>query len=214
MSNSTVNAHDSRAAGAGGWARFALVGLLIYLVLLVAAHVLRRDLDPASNFVSEYAVGPHGWLVTTSFFVLAASSGAVCVAIVCGHERRLAVWFGAILLFVWSIAVAGSGVYPTDVPGHAETSVGHIHNLLGAIAFLSVVLSLLLLSVGLRHSERSRTVNAARVGLAGVALVALIVTVTVLEPMGRAGLGQRVLLAAVLVWLGLTAGRAVGKLVR
>ena len=43
MSNSTVNTHDSRAAGAGGWARFALVGLLIYLVFLVAAHVLRPD---------------------------------------------------------------------------------------------------------------------------------------------------------------------------
>ncbi|HWM70482.1 MAG TPA: hypothetical protein VNO35_28180 [Steroidobacteraceae bacterium] len=33
---------------------------------LALLHFLRPDYAPASNFISNYAVGPYGWIMTTN----------------------------------------------------------------------------------------------------------------------------------------------------
>jgi hypothetical protein len=51
------------------------------MALLAAMHVLRPDLDPSWRFISEYELGPHGWMMRLAFACLAASCLALCVAI-------------------------------------------------------------------------------------------------------------------------------------
>ena len=203
----SVSMTRDRHAAQAMLARFALGGLGTYVVLLVAAHLLRTDLDPASRFVSEYAVGPFGFLVTASFFVLGASSAAVAVVALRVRSSG-STWIGAILLLIWSIAVALSGVFPTDLQGGQETFAGRVHNELAMVAFPSVLAASLVLSLGLWRTEASVAVKAARLVLGLAAFVVLACTVAVLGRIGLVGVGQRVFLGLILAWLALTAWQA------
>lgn len=41
-----------------------------FAIALVALHVLRPDYVPRSHMISDYAVGPHGWIMTIAFLAL------------------------------------------------------------------------------------------------------------------------------------------------
>ncbi|HEY7417238.1 MAG TPA: DUF998 domain-containing protein, partial [Ktedonobacteraceae bacterium] len=43
--------------------------VLIFVVLVMALHVLRPQLNPLSHTVSEYAFGPFGFLMTIAFIM-------------------------------------------------------------------------------------------------------------------------------------------------
>ncbi|HVB09139.1 MAG TPA: DUF998 domain-containing protein, partial [Bacillota bacterium] len=46
---------------------------VLFVVLVAALHVLEPSLQPARHMTSEYARGPHGWLMRAAFYALAAS---------------------------------------------------------------------------------------------------------------------------------------------
>lgn len=56
------------------FARAAAAATLIAAAAVLALHVLRPDLEPASHRLSEYAIGPWGWLTTSVFAALAVAS--------------------------------------------------------------------------------------------------------------------------------------------
>ena len=58
-------------------ATVALVGIAYFVVIIVALHVLRPDLNPIQRPTSEYAVGPYGWLMTSAFFSMSVASWAL-----------------------------------------------------------------------------------------------------------------------------------------
>src|SRR5262249_26640885 len=58
-------------------ARLTLAGTLAFLATVLVLHLLRRDYDPTRRFLSEFAVGPYGALMTTAFFVLGLSAFAL-----------------------------------------------------------------------------------------------------------------------------------------
>jgi hypothetical protein len=43
---------------------------------LVALILIRPDLDPSWHTISEWAIGPHGWIVSRAFLVSAVGYGA------------------------------------------------------------------------------------------------------------------------------------------
>ena len=47
----------------------SLCGVLLFLAITVLMHFLRLDKDPLVNFVSEYAVGNYGGIMTAGFFL-------------------------------------------------------------------------------------------------------------------------------------------------
>ena len=60
------------------------IACFTYSVLaLLLLHVLRPDYAPASHMISDYAVGPYGWVMTTWF--LATSCG--CLMLLLGLAR-------------------------------------------------------------------------------------------------------------------------------
>lgn len=68
-----------------GWNPFAayvaLLGIAVSFGALILLHVLNRDLDPSWRMVSEYANGPHQWLLTLVFLGWALSSFALAMAL-------------------------------------------------------------------------------------------------------------------------------------
>ena len=54
-----------------------LSSVVYYASAIVLLHVLRTDFDPGYRYLSEYAVGPYGALMTSTFFALRAGSLAL-----------------------------------------------------------------------------------------------------------------------------------------
>jgi hypothetical protein len=51
-----------------------LSSVVYYASVIALLHVLRTDFDPGYRYLSEYARGPYGALMTSTFFVLSAGS--------------------------------------------------------------------------------------------------------------------------------------------
>src|SRR5919107_432789 len=83
-----------------------------FAVLLGTLHVVQPELDPTWRFLSEYALGRGGWLMTAAFVALAVSllSGVVAVA------RSVRTWPGRVGLALLVIAAVGillGGAFPS-----------------------------------------------------------------------------------------------------
>ena len=44
-------------------ARLSLASGATFVALLAVLHVVKAELDPSWRFISEYAIGAHGWLM-------------------------------------------------------------------------------------------------------------------------------------------------------
>src|SRR6266702_3274230 len=66
-------------------ALIAIIGISYFFVAVVTLHFLRPDYDPVKRAVSNYAIGPYGFLMTTAFFALALSLFALAL----GLARRI-----------------------------------------------------------------------------------------------------------------------------
>src|SRR5918998_161907 len=99
-----------------------------FVLLLGTVHVVQPELDPTWRFLSEYALGRGGWLMTAAFVALAVSllAGVVTVA------RSVRTWPGRVglaLLVVAAVGILLAAAFPTDpiaVPVAAQTTAGRL----------------------------------------------------------------------------------------
>jgi Protein of unknown function (DUF998) len=58
-----------------------LSSVVYYAGAILILHVVRTDFDPGYRYLSEYAVGPYGTLMTSTFYVLSAGSVALAIGL-------------------------------------------------------------------------------------------------------------------------------------
>lgn len=103
------------AAGAAG----------VWLIIILLLHFIKPELDPRTRMISEYARGPHGWIMQFAFFCMALSCGTLAAAI-----WALPLSVGPSLLTICSVGFAGAGVFVTDpvsLAQKAQTRSGALH---------------------------------------------------------------------------------------
>jgi hypothetical protein len=164
------------------------------LVVLAVLHVLRTDVDPASDPVSNYVIGDYGTLKVLATLAVGLSALALTAALHLTGPRRSMV--GLVLLAVFGLAKVVQAFFPIDV-GTETTTSGSIHNVLGTVAFVALPVAAVLLS---RSRGRDEMVTAV---LLAVAMVAVLVSNTV----GGDGIAQRVFLVLSSTWVLVTAFR-------
>jgi hypothetical protein len=171
-------------------------------------HFLRADFNPEYRYLSEYARGPYGALMTSTFFVISVGSLALFLGMCRSVASRLHFVPGLVLWLTWACAVFLAGIFTSDLQGAPHTRIGRVHDQLGIIAFASATFALLLLSLALRWEREWRSVWRPAMLLSVVALASFLV----LDPFGRRGIGgldQRIFLAATLIWMWI-----IGKRIR
>lgn len=130
---------------AGGAASFA--------VLLLALHFIKPELDPTWRFISEYARGDMGWLMSLAF----AALGASCFAAIPLFWRSLKGWAGRIGLVL--LAVSGIGMFlaalfvtdPINTPMDQLSTAGTIHSMGGQLNLTSF--AMIFLTIALVRNE-------------------------------------------------------------
>ena len=131
------------------WAGVALTGVAVNLVVLVAAPVLRPDLNLLEKSLSYYAVGPWGALQSVAFAALGIASAALGVALL--ESRISSIWLQPIVLLLIISGIAGMGLvwYPVDAPGPA-TILGDAHQTAGTIGGVAQLVAALAFAVAIR----------------------------------------------------------------
>lgn len=129
-------------------ARIAVGTGVVFLVLFAALLLLKRDLDPSWTFISAYALGPYGWVMTIAFLALAASCASAFASVVSQIPTSLGK-AGACFLLVGSLGYLLAGIFSTDSMEASSMSLaGTIHSL-GAVLADGVALSSLFVTVSL-----------------------------------------------------------------
>jgi hypothetical protein len=185
-------------------ALLTIVGIAVYLLNLAALHFLRPDVNPMSDPVSTYAVGPYGFL----FIAAGIGSGLAALALTLGLYRGIAPrgrsYVGLFLLGLYGVSELIAAIFPIDV-GAEATMAGTIHNIVGNISFFAFPIGVILLSLGMGKDERWRSFR--RTALAMSLLVVLTVILTMVGSNIGIGFGltQRLANVTNLAWMLLVA---------
>ena len=185
------------------WLALITIGGIVYFVVaVIVLHFLRPEYNPINHAVSNYAVGPYGYLMTAAFYALALSVFALALSlfrnIALTNLSRVAI----LLLCLASSGMVVMGVFPGDV--HAlhppATITGVIHWTAAGTSFLSIMIAAFLLSSFFKTDERWQVFQRPCFILALVMVGALLLYGT-LALIGWIGIGQRIYIAVCLLWL-------------
>jgi hypothetical protein len=175
-------------------------GVLYFFVVVLLLHLLSPEFDPRTRFISEYAHSPYGYLLTSAFFALGLGSICLVAALLKMESsqgvRRKA---GLALLAVWSIGVIIDGIFPIDPGVEPVTTAGTIHLMAAMIAFISLMVASLLLSLGFRQIDYFRKMS--RSALVLVSLIFLSFIIGNIPDPATQGLTQRLFVLFCLGWL-------------
>lgn len=200
-------------------ARVSLSAAALFLVLLSFLHVIKPELDPSWHFISEYAIGDHGWIMVVAFLSLALSCAALFVSIrrdVRTSGGKVGLGFllaGATGLFIAAVFTSD----PITASENGATTHGTLHGVGNVIGTLAIPIAAVLLTRSLRRNPgwspaRRPLLWAAGIALTGFLVFELSFAVMVpgheLGPDVRIGWPNRFLIVSYSVWLLVVAGLA------
>ena len=181
--------------------RIVLICVTYYISAGIALHFLEPEYDPRFHFMSDYAWGAYGWLMTTTFFVLGLAVLTVAIALRQAHNSSRSARTGFGLLVIGSIFVSLAGVF-RGFP---------LHDVASAVGIPSVVMAALFLSWSFRNSAGWQMIYPATL-LIAVGMLAAVVSM--IADVGMPGLQQRAFLCLLLLWLSIVAHSLVQRRLR
>jgi hypothetical protein len=136
-------------------ARLAAAGACVVALLIAALHIIKPEFEPSWRFVSEYAIGRHGWIMKLAFLIWSASCAALALA-ARSEVRTRAGRVGVAILLLVAAALAPAGLFPQDPvtarPGETTTA-GTIHALASMIGIPGIPIAAVLISSSLWKSH-------------------------------------------------------------
>ena len=180
-------------------ALLAIVGIAAFLLSLAALHFLRPDVNPVLEPMSNYAVGPYGFLLTAADIGSGLAALSLMFGLYLGIAPRGRSYVGLFFLGVYGISALLAGFFPIDVGGEA-TTVGTIHNIVGNIAFFVFPIAAILLSLGMGKDERWRSFRRTALAVSFAAVLTVILTI-VGSNIGLFGLTQRLANFTAVLWI-------------
>ena len=87
-SGANILSAEAPHLGAKTLATATFAGMGYFGVSLVALHFIRTDYDPVSENVSQYAIGPYGYMMTAAFFILGPAVIALAIGLFEGVTPR------------------------------------------------------------------------------------------------------------------------------
>jgi hypothetical protein len=194
------------------WASIAIGGCSVFIIAVVLLHFLRPDLDPVTNFASNYLIGSYGWVMLVAFLGLGIGLFGLAMAFYEAYSPELRPWTGIILLGIAASTVVLSGIFP-DFSSEKDFALltqleqisALVHLFAGLIGFVAIVIAALLISNRLRKAGLLPNFYAALMWLAILIPVLFLTMLFFGEGLGIIGVIQRIFLTVVLSWLMLAA---------
>jgi hypothetical protein len=132
-------------------ALIAAASAMAVALIVVALHAIKPEFEPSWRFISEYAIGPHGWIMKLTFLIW--SAGCFALALALRHEvTALPGKLGIAVLFVVALALIPAGLFAQDpVTAKPEelTASGQIHAFASMIGVPGIPIAAMLTSTSL-----------------------------------------------------------------
>ena len=133
---------NTRLTSAAFWAASA------FIIILAMLHVIKPEIEPSWNFISEYQVGRFGWVMSLAFIML----GLACIflALALWTDINIVGKIGLVMLILSAAGMFIAAIFKTDPLGtsqEAVTTSGTLHQLgamLDQIPFGAVLITLAL----------------------------------------------------------------------
>ncbi|GIG53814.1 DUF998 domain-containing protein [Demequina activiva] len=197
------------SAGALGFAAMMAAGF--WVLVSLAFHWIRSDLDPCCSSVSNYARGDYEWLMQAAFVVFGFGwmAAGIAVARALHGVRGAALMRGALL--VAGLGLLLSGMFRTDDLGGTDgPSAEHVVHTVGSLlAFGGLIVYGLVAASAMRRSPDWKSLAVPHLML-GLATLALVLTFSIwVETIGDGfGWWQRALTMVLMpAWLALLGWR-------
>jgi len=198
-------------------ARAAIVAAAVSLVTLAALHILKPDLHPSRTMISQYALGPYGWVMALCFAAFGVASGSLAVAMV-QDVRSLGGRIGIALLLTAAVGLVMAARFPMDpvsTPPAQMSHTGRMHGVAFLLGVPSMVLAVLVLSLAVGSQVSGAGWLLMTVG--AVIWISLIIMIGIMLRVGPGkppdpngperfvGVPNRLLMVAYAVWLTVAA---------
>jgi hypothetical membrane protein len=168
--------------------KIVLMCAAYYMLVGIALHVLEPEYDPRFQFMSDYAWGTYGWLMTTTFFVLGLAVLTVAIGVRDAHQSSRSARVGFGLLVIGAVFVCLAGIF-RGFP---------LHDIASAVAIPSLVLAAVILSSSFRTAAGWQAIYPAAF-LISIGMFSAVVSM--FADIGMPGLQQRAFLFLLLLWL-------------
>lgn len=183
--------NTGQAARSRTWGVVMLTCVAYVVVTFATFHLLRRDVDPLTTSMSQYANGRYGSFVTLAFVAIALAAALAAWSLWRIGPQRGRRWIAPSLLGVMGLGFLLVAIFPQDPGNDITTTSGGIHNLGGVLSLAFGAAGIIVASVRFRRDPRwSGIANASLVLgiLLPVSLVALILSPSSVEGLvDRAG---------------------------
>jgi len=191
------------------WARVALIGIPVYVVLDVVAQLLstRFGIRQAESLLA--ISGPFGFLMNINFLVRGVLSIAVVIAL-SKHIGQIGASVGyktgRVLFLIWAGAALLLAFFNCDDVSPAVTFHGKMHVLLGAAAFIAAPIGILLISISFRKVAQLKSIWVPALVISILDIVVFL-ALYMKKFVHVSGIVERIGIGLVLVWVGIVAWR-------
>src|SRR5829696_1349860 len=178
-----------------GLALLAIIGVADYLMIIASLHFLRPDVNPVTEPISNYGVGPYG------FLLIAAELGSAVAALglYLGMVRPARSYVGLLFLGLYGVSKLLQGLFPLDMGAQATLS-GTIHSILGNLAFFGFLIAVILLSLSMGKDERWRSFRRPALVVSFAVVLTDVLTI-VGSNIGLYGVTQRLATVTAMLWM-------------
>ena len=194
-------------AGPAFFATTAIACFAYAVLVLLLMHVLRPDYTPVDHMISDYAVGPYGWIMTTAWLGMSCGCLMLMLGLFRSGPTSIIARLGTLLLGVASIGLLVTAIFPTDLQGAPLTRSGNIHNMSFLVNVGSIFLATVLLAAGFGSDSRWRTYQRTAIALTLLVVVAFIFQFLTLHRGMPYGIANRFFIVVLFAWFLTTAVR-------
>lgn len=175
-----------------------------FFASVTVLHFLRTDCDPTTETVSQYAIGPYGYLMTSAFLSLGPSVSALAFGLwryVTPRPR-----YGSLFLAAAGFCVLLVAVFPVDPGSDAMPASEATHDAAFMASWVFTTIAMVILTGHFKQDVRWHLFRPVSLALSVVAVVGLISFAGSFDTSWR-GAVQRVCIFVILLWLMLVATR-------
>lgn len=175
----------------------SLSGQVIFIAAVILMHFLRPDKNPVVDFVSEYAVGNYGWLMTFAFFSNAVGQACLfAVLLFVFKPSRISLFTFAI----WCLGTFLFSIFKTDLPGQPPTFTGLVlHGIAALIAFVFLAISMMAWANVFKRNENWAKLTKISNFFGGTSIILFFVFL--FSPVWLRGFTERILIGWDFGWL-------------
>ena len=180
------------------FATTAIACFAYWALALLLLHALRPDRAVATSFISGYAVGPYGWVMTTAWLAMSGGFLVLLLGLTRSGPRSGAGRFGTFLFGILTLSVLLTAIFP---PSRQPSISGEIHTITFFVNMTCILLASVLLAVGFGSDPRWRAFRRTAATLASLLVFALVLQFLMAYFEVLPGLANRFFATVLIVWL-------------